>query len=125
MIEKIRDHVHSHISKPVGRSYFGFKSPTHDSFDYCISYSVRYGLTNIEIRTHSGEAQKQKMIEYIAANEDIRSQFPNLIMEQGAKNKDKWSWIISDTLDKPFNELVDWFATTFLTFYKTFEKAGQ
>jgi|GEM_PF-1957244 len=125
VIEKIRDHVHTHINKPVGRPYLGFKSPTHDSFDYCMSYSVRYGLTNIAIRTHSGENPKQKMIEYIAANEDIRSQFPNLIMEQGAKNKDKWSWIISDTLDKPFNELVDWFATTFLTFYKTFENEGE
>ena len=67
---------------------------------------------------------KNELNSYIQDN-DILSQIPNLVLKQGAKNKKKWAWIASDTLDKSFDELVDWFANTILTFYNTFEKSAS
>jgi hypothetical protein len=43
-------------------------------------------------------------------------------MNQGIKNKEKWAWSVSDTLEKSDDELVDWFVNTLLLFYQTFEK---
>ena len=121
VIAKIKGTISTNISNPVGRPYIDFSSPSRPDFFYDLGYSVRYGLANVSIITYKGEGAKKELNSYIEEN-DILSQIPNLVLKQGAKKKDKWAWITSDTLDKSFEELVDWFANTILTFYKVFEK---
>lgn len=122
VIDKIKDTVSAHINNPAGRPYINFTSPSRPDFFYDLGYSVRYGVTNVAISTMNGETSKNELNSYIQDN-DILSRIPNLVLKQGAKNKEKWAWIASDTLDKSFDELVDWFANTILTFYNEFEKS--
>lgn len=120
VIAKIKGIITVNIINTPGRPYIKFASPSRSDFFYDLAYSVRFGITNVTITTYKGEKAKYEMNSYIESN-DIVSHIPTLILKQGAKNKEKWAWIVSDTLDKPFDELVDWFADTILTFYKEFE----
>ena len=61
------------------------------------------------------------MQEFIA-NNDVLSQLPNLEQKQGARQYGKWMWLVTDTLEKSDDELVDWFAENILKLYNTFEK---
>lgn len=121
LIAKVNDKVQSHINNTKGRPYISFNSPTHDGFFYDCGYSVRYGITTVTITTYKGEDAKNDMQQFIA-NNNIISQLPNLQLKQGAKNENKWAWLVSDTLDKSEDDLVDWFSNTIILFYNAFEK---
>ena len=121
VIAKVKDKVQSHINNPQGRPYVSLSSPTHDGFFYDCGYSVRYGIATVTITTYKGEEAKNHMQQFIA-NNNIISQLPNLILKQGAKKENKWAWLVSDTLDKSEDDLVDWFANTIISFYNAFEK---
>jgi hypothetical protein len=121
VIAKVKDIVQQHINNPKGRPYIYFDSSKHEDFNYDCSYSVRYGFTTVSITTQKGDESKKNMQEFITAN-NVLSVLPDLQLKQGAKNEDKWSWIVYDTLEKTEEEIVDWFAKTIIAFYNTFEK---
>lgn len=121
VIERVKDKVQSHINNPKGRPYIGFNSPTHEGFAYDCGYSVRYNTTRVCFYTTGGGDAKTKMQEFIAKN-DVLSQLPDLEQRPGARQTDKWMWLVTDTLDKSDEELVDWFANTILAVYRAFEK---
>ena len=120
VIDKIKSTIGSSISNPKGRPYINFNSPRRKDFFYDCGYSVRYGITTVTISTLNGEDAKTQMDEFIAKN-DVLTQLPNLKLKQGTKQKNKWAWLITDTLDKTDDELVNWFADTILKFYSIFE----
>lgn len=120
VIDKIKSTIGSSISNPKGRPYINFNSPRRKDFFYDCGYSVRYGITTVTISTLNGEHAKKQMDEFIAKN-DVLTQLPNLKLKQGTKQKNKWAWLITDTLDKTDDELVNWFADTILKFYSIFE----
>lgn len=111
------------ITNPKDRPYIYFNSPSSKSFNYSLWYSERYGLASVGVETQNGEEGK-KEIEELIKNKNILDAIPELTMKQGAKNKDKWSWLVSDTLDKSDEELVNWFADTTRLFYDQFEVKG-
>lgn len=120
VIDKIKSTIGSSISNPKGRPYINFNSPRRKDFFYDCGYSVRYGITTVTITSLNGEDAKNQMNEFIAKN-DVLTQLPNLKLKQGTKQKNKWAWLITDTLDKTDDELVNWFADTILKFYSIFE----
>ena len=120
VIDKIKSTIGSSISNPKGRPYINFNSPRRKDFFYDCGYSVRYGITTVTISTLNGEDAKTQMDEFIAKN-DVLTQLPDLKLKQGTKQKNKWAWLITDTLDKTDDELVNWFADTILKFYSIFE----
>lgn len=125
VVDKIKGTIGSSISNTKGRAYIKFNSPSRKDFFYDCGYNVRYGITTVTITTLNGEEAKNQMDEFIAKN-DVLTQIPNLKLKQGAKQKKKWAWLITDTLNKTDEELVNWFADTVLKFYNTFElKSNQ
>lgn len=120
VIDKIKSTIGSSINNPKGRPYINFNSPRRKDFFYDCGYSVRYGITTVTISTLNGKEAKKQMDEFIAKN-DVLTQLPNLKLKQGTKQKNKWAWLITDTLDKTDDELVNWFADTILKFYSIFE----
>ena len=120
VIDKIKSTIGSSISNPKGRPYINFNSPRRKDFFYDCGYSVRYGITTVTISTLNGEDAKTQMDEFIAKN-DVLTQLPDLKLKQGTKQKNKWAWLITDTLDKTDEELVNWFVDTILKFYSIFE----
>lgn len=120
VIDKIKSTIGSSISNPKGRPYINFNSPRRKDFFYDCGYSVRYGITTVTISTLNGEDAKTQMDEFIAKN-DVLTLLPDLKLKQGTKQKNKWAWLITDTLDKTDDELVNWFADTILKFYSIFE----
>ena len=119
VIAKIKNKV-SNINNPKGRSYIWFKSLKHKDFQYDCGYSTRYGITTVAITTYGGVDARDKMDDFIKGN-GILSKIPNLKLKQGAKNMEKWTWVLSDTLEKQDEEIVDWFVSSILLFYNAFE----
>lgn len=69
-----------------------------------------------------GGVDARNEMEKLIASNNVDAQLPNLMLRQGAKNEGKWAWSVSDTLSKSDNELVNWFVSTILSFYNTFER---
>ena len=109
------------ITNPTGRPYIFFKSPSNSLLSYVLGYSVRYGITSVSIETYQGETMRDSINEFISLN-DIMTKIPDLKLNQGVKNKEKWVWSVSEALDmdKP-DEMVEWFVRTLLLFYRCFE----
>lgn len=120
IIDKIKGKIGSSISNPKGRPYISFNSPSRKDFFYDCGYSVRYGITTITISTFNSEKAKEEMDDFITKN-NILTLLPDLKLKQGTRQKDKWAWLITDTLNKPDEELVNWFADNILKFYSIFE----
>lgn len=120
IIDKIKGTIGFSISNPKGRPYISFNSPSRKDFFYDCGYSVRYGITTITISTFNGEKAKEEMDDFITKN-NILTLLPDLKLKQGTRQKDKWAWLITDTLNKPDEELVNWFADNILKFYSIFE----
>ena len=120
VIAKVKDKV-PHVSNPTGRPYINFKSPSHEGFTYDCGYSTRYNMATVDIYTTGGEDAKNKMQAFIAEN-NVLSMLPDLKQKPGARQANKWAWLVSDTLDKSEDDLVDWFANTIISFYNAFEK---
>lgn len=121
VIGGLKQFVKTEIKHPSNRPYIYFNSPSSERFNYSLWYSERYGLASVGIETQEGETGK-KEIEDIIIKKNISDTIKNLKMKQGVKNKDKWSWIVSDSLDKTDKELVDWFVKTITQFYNSFEE---
>ena len=120
IIDKIKGTIGSSISNPKGRPYISFNSPSRKDFFSDCGYSVRYRITTITISTFNGEKAKEEMDDFITKN-NILTLLPDLKLKQGTRQKDKWAWLITDTLNKPDEELVNWFADNILKFYSIFE----
>ena len=120
VIAKLAENIHAPITNPKGRPYIFIKSDTK-VLCYVLGYSVRYGLTSVSVETYQGDIMRDRVNDFIDCN-GVMSTIENLIMKQGAKRKNKWAWTVSDTLDKPYEELVDWFVKTTIIFYNTFEQ---
>ena len=118
VIEKLQ--LKMNITNPKGRPYIFFKSPSNSQLTYVLGYSVRYGITSVSVETYQGESMRDSINEFISENE-ITAKIPDLKLNHGVRNKEKWAWSVSDTLDKPDNELIEWFVSTLLLFYKCFE----
>ena len=86
-------------------------------FDKCMELVDKYKLP-----IHMHFCENTQEIEDIIIKKNISDTIKNLKMKQGVKNKDKWSWIVSDSLDKTDKELVDWFVKTITQFYNSFEE---
>lgn len=123
VVSELEGKIKEHINNPKGRPYI-FINSKNSSLSYSIGYSVRYNLTTVEVLTTNGESGRDKVDSFIREN-NILTSIPGLKRKQGAKNKDKWAWSISDSFDKPDDELAKWFVEKILLFYRIFERINM
>lgn len=121
VIERLKEQNITNIKKYNGRPYLVIKSSANHLIQYVLSYSVRYDLTYVAIETFNGE-EARDVIDQFINNSTYLSQAQNWIKKQGSKDKNKWAWLIADTLDKSDDELVEWYINVFTPIYNEFEK---
>jgi hypothetical protein len=113
--------IKEHINNPKGRPYIFFKSSTFPNLTYSIGYSTRFGMSSVGVEIFQGEDGRKSVEDFIVVNK-INSSIPNLKIKQGVKDKGKWAWSVSDTIEKSDEELVEWYVSTILLFYREFER---
>lgn len=119
--KQIVPQVKSRVSIPKGRAYMFLKSKSHnDLFFYTLGYSVRSCTASVSIETFGGEDAKM-FIEKLMAQSNVESPLKSIPVKQGAKNKNKWAWTISNNIDKTDADLLKWYVDTILSFYHFFE----
>ncbi len=116
---QLSPNVMTKINLNPGRAYFFLKSK-HKELTYVVKYSIRYGLTYVGVETYGGCVAKE-IIEEKIQNNPKENQIKKVEANQGVKNKNKWEWMISDTINKPFADLVQWYVTTIQSLYSFFE----
>jgi hypothetical protein len=78
-------------------------------------------MSSVGVEIFQGEDGRKSVEDFIVVNK-INSSIPNLKIKQGVKDKGKWAWSVSDTIEKSDEELVEWYVSTILLFYREFER---
>ena len=118
-------HIKSNISIPKGKPYILIASEAYKgTIAYVAGYSVRYGLASVAIETYGGEESKNMVNEKIMSSSEDNI-LKTIEAKQGVKNKSKWSWTTSISIDKSSDELSKWYVDTILSFYRFFEKSNN
>ena len=121
MVAKLAGEVKTRISLPKGRPYFTIASAKHKSLiSYLGVYSVRGKSASVGFETYCAEEGKAA-IESMIATAPEGHIIKSIEAKQGAKNKDKWCWMVETSNDKSLEELAQWYADLILEFYRFFE----
>lgn len=97
----------------TGRPYISVNKKKNWQFG--AAYSKRYGITTVTLETFDKDniGMCSKVEEYIethlADNNPVFCELSSAI--QGARQKNKWYWKVTGSLDKPREELIEWFVS--------------
>ena len=86
----------------------------------CVGYSVRNSLATVSLETYGGDEAKM-VIENKLAQAPAEHLVRQAELSQGKRNKDKWAWTLSLTIDKSDSNLVKWYVDSVLAFYSFIE----
>lgn len=114
--------VQTKMSIPKGRPYaWMHHKVNHKKLGTGVLYSVRENKANVFLETYLGDEAKEKIVAAISklpADHPLRS----AEMNQGARNKNKWGWTLSKSIDKSDSGLVKWYADTLIAFFTAAEE---
>ena len=109
------------MSIPKGRPYAHFQSDKYKgTLNYGVSYSVREGHAQVSMETYGGE-EARDMFEAIIATTPSDNPLKKAEMNQGKRNKNKWSWTYNVKIDKTDKDIVRWYVDSVRAFYNTIE----
>lgn len=120
MKEVLLSHAKMKISIPKEKSYCFVKCESVPA-SICVGYSVRNSLATVSLETYGGDEAKM-VIENKLAQASAEHLVRQAELSQGKRNKDKWAWTLSLTIDKTDSNLVKWYADSVLAFYSCVEK---
>lgn len=113
--------VQTKMSIPKGKPYaWMHHKVNHKKLGTGVLYSVRENKANVFLETYLGDEAKEKIVAAISklpADHPLRS----AEMNQGARNKNKWGWALSKSIDKSDSGLVKWYADTLIAFFTAAE----
>jgi outer membrane protein OmpA-like peptidoglycan-associated protein len=123
---RLANTVKTRISIPEGRSYFSIASDKYKGLiTYQTEFRARDGKAQVAIETFGGEAAKAS-IEAIIAKAPNDHIVKTATARQGAKNKDKWAWAITVSIENLTDEqLAEWYVKTISALYTFFEDAEK
>lgn len=103
------------ISIPKGRPYFFINSAKYkDKLFYTIKYSIRKGMASVSVETDKGNAVKEE-IESIISTKPENNELKEIKAIPGVKSDKKWEWPLSTSINKSYDELVQWYVDTILS----------
>jgi hypothetical protein len=119
-------YINVRFVNPLGKAYAYFRSPNIDKFPYKFVYifsiSTRYNKISAGIETFYGDTEDAiQTFDNIIGKTTIPSKY-EVVKTQGVKRPSKWSWTISDTLNKTDDEIINWIVTTITELFNEIEK---
>ena len=114
--EKLSKVLKIKLPKPGTRPYIGYKVKSINAMLWA-TYSVNDGLARVCLETYGGEEAKVA-IDNILSQLSDDNPFKNAEISQGKRNKDKWAWVVSVSMDKNDSQLVQWYADNILNGYR-------
>ena len=122
---KLPNEIREKVSVPDGKPYFFIKPKSKHlgvkDFKYCVVYSSRRFEACVNVESlNGGESAKTKIQKFIDCH-DAGHILDGVVAQQGAKNKNKWSWAVTTSANELNEELVQWYVETITAFYEFFE----
>ena len=125
VLAKLPNKIQEKVSAPAGKPYIHIKPQSKHigirDFKYCVEYSSKAEKASVHVESlNGGEAAKAKIQQFIDRHEDGHI-LDGVVAQQGAKNKNKWSWEVATPANELNEELVQWYIDTINAFYEFFE----
>lgn len=125
VLAKLPNKIQEKVSAPAGKPYIHIKPQSKHigirDFKYCVEYSSKAERAFVHVESlNGGEAAKAKIQQFIDRHEDGHI-LDGVVAQQGAKNKNKWSWEVATPANELNEELVQWYIDTINAFYEFFE----
>ena len=125
VLAKLPNKIQENVSAPAGKPYIHIKPQSKHigirDFKYCVEYSSKAEKASVHVESlNGGEAAKAKIQQFIDRHEDGHI-LDGVVAQQGAKNKNKWSWEVATPANELNEELVQWYIDTINAFYEFFE----
>ena len=89
---------------------------------YVMCYIASRNQAKVYLETQDGEAAKN-VIDAKVASAPVDHILKQTILNQSSRNKDKFTWVIENKIDKSEGDLIKWYAETLIAFYKFMESA--
>lgn len=103
-----------------GRPYITINKD--QKWQFTASYSVRYYTISVSFEIYGGEEMCEQVEKYISTHPDdmvyVSHELSSAI--QGSRNKEKWYWKLTDSLEKTQPELIDWFVKNIINMLRAF-----
>ena len=117
--------IRANVSAPVGKPYIHIKLKRNhlgvQDFKYCVEYSSRSAEAYVKVEPLNGGEKAKEAIQKFIDSHDEGNILEGVVPQQGAKNKNKWSWAVSTPATELNDELAKWYADTLTAFWNFFE----
>ena len=84
-------------------------------------YSSRSAEAYVKVESLNGGEGAKEAIQKFIDSHDEGNIFDGVVPQQGAKNKNKWSWAVSTSATELNDELAKWYVETINAFWSFFE----
>ena len=126
VINNLPEEIKANVSAFAGKAYIHIKPNSKHlgvkDFKYCVEYSSRAAKASVHIETlNGGEEAKVKIQQFIDCH-DAGHILDGVVAQQGAKNKNKWSWAVTTPADELNEDLAQWYVNTITAFWNFFEE---
>lgn len=122
--EYLSTNLNATMRIPKGKGYAFVNSKAYGKkLTYGFNYSIRQNSAIVFWETYDGADACEifkAIIDKAPADHPIRQ----ASLQQGAKNKDKWEWIIYHEIDRSDSRLFQWYVDTLIPIYQFMEKGG-
>jgi hypothetical protein len=120
--------VYENLPEEIGRITSLFDANHHyiiiksarKGFWYSAGYSTRYRQTYVAYETKGGEKSRDMIRSLKLECDELR-----LSEQQGTKNKNKWSWRVTGSLDQTEDQVITWFVDNIKSMYSLFDESSE
>ena len=125
VINGLPEDVKENATVPAGKPYVHIKPQSKHlgvkDFKYCLEYSSRSAEAYVKVESLNGGEDAREAIQQFINCQGAGNILEGVTPQQGAKNKNKWSWVVSTPATELNDELAKWYADTLTAFWNFFE----
>ena len=125
VIGQLSDEIQAKVTATAEKPYVHIRPQSKHlgvkDFKYCVEYSSRSTEAYVKVESLNGGEKAKEAIQKFIDSHDEGNILEGVVPQQGAKNKNKWSWAVSTPATELNDELAKWYADTLTAFWNFFE----
>ena len=126
VIGQLSEEIQTKVAATAGKPYVHIRPKSKHlgvkDFKYCVEYASRSAEAYVEVESLNGGEKAKEAIQKFIDCHDEGNILDGVVPQQGAKNKNKWSWAVSSPATELNDELAKWYVETINAFWNFFIK---
>ena len=125
VIGQLSEEIQTKVAATAGKPYVHIRPKSKHlgvkDFKYCVEYASRSAEAYVKVESLNGGEKAKEAIQKFIDCHDEGNILDGVVPQQGAKNKNKWSWAVSSPATELNDELAKWYVETINAFWNFFE----